>query len=210
MKKRLNLFAVVAALVAGSLAGNVFSEPKFEPVKVGFVDVGRAFVGMGKRADLENLVDREKQELKEKLEKGQAELEKAKAELGILLEGTDEFLAKKREIDLMAMSLDYDRKLGQQQILRKTTEWMTANYTAIRNEAENYALRHGLDAVLTVNAEPVAPQQPQEFNMLVATRPVLYWNGAYDVTDEIVAALKKAEKKDAAAADGTEESKRGK
>lgn len=194
MKTPLTLAVVVAALVAGAFAEDVLSRPEYEPAKIGFVDVGHAFVGMGKRPELEKLVDREKKELKDRLDKGQAKLEKAKAELGVLLEGTEEYLAKKREIDLMSMSLDYDRKLGQQQILRKTTEWMAANYTAIRNEAENYALRHGLDAVLTVNAEPIAPQQPQEFNMLVATRPVLYWNGAYDVTDDVVAALKKAEK----------------
>ena len=50
-------------------------------------------------------------------------------------------------------------------------------------------MRNGLDAVFMVNAKQIEARSLEQLQMLVATRPVLYWNSSYDITAPILETL---------------------
>lgn len=183
--------ALAAVLVVGVLAGTAVSQATFSPAKIGFVDVAEVFLKYKDAANVEADARQQLKDLEIQMRASYEELRKKRAELDILLEGTQEYRDKKREIDLAAMKLDYEEKQKRQMVLEDAAKRMNAVYTRIRGEAENYAVRNGLDAVYMVNAKQIEARSLEQLQLLVATRPVLYWNPSYDITGPVIETLNK-------------------
>lgn len=184
---------VIAAvlLIIGVLAGSAISQATFNPAKIGFVDMDRIFKEHPKAKEAEARAQRL---MEEETNKAKAEVQKLRekaSQLEVFQSGTPEYQNARKEIEMQLLQAEFEEKWQKQQIAQNAAKEMGAVYTEVTREAENYARRNGLDAVLMVNSGPVAPRSLDQLGAMMASRPVLYWNGAYDVTAAVLAALNK-------------------
>jgi Skp family chaperone for outer membrane proteins len=188
--KSLRIPAFVVALIGvGVLAGTAVSQANFESARIGFVDVAEVFKQYSKAAAVEEDARKQLRNVDVQLRDAYDDLKKKKDLLDALIPDSQEYRDKKQEIDFEAFKLDYQEKQSKQQILENAAMRMNMVYTEIRNEADNYARRNGLDAVFMVNAKQIEAKSLNQLEMTVATRPVLYWNKSYDVTKPIIETL---------------------
>ncbi|MEN8149923.1 MAG: OmpH family outer membrane protein [Planctomycetota bacterium] len=177
---------LAAMLVAGALAGTAASQAVFAPAKIGFVEVTKVFQGYRRVGEIEQRAVEDIKRIDEALMVRFNELKKRSAELGILLEGTAEYRKLQRELEREKFQLEWDQKDQKEAVARAHVKGLSQIYTEIKNEAENFARRSGLNGVFLVNVVPREPRNPQELQMLIASHPVLYWDKGLDLTDEIL------------------------
>jgi len=188
MKVRLTPMLLVLAvlLTAGVFVGSAASQAVFAPAKIAFVDVGRVFKEYAKAQDIQQQVKAEIQKINQALAGRVEELKKRRGELELLLPGTPEYRQKQRELDRDAFAVEWDEKDQKGTLERSMIKRMSHVYTEIRHEAENFARRNGLQGVYMVNTYDLQARSQEELQVLIASRPVLYWEKGLDITDDIL------------------------
>ena len=183
----LGVFAVVIASFAGSRIAT--SQAVTPPARIAFVDVAQIFQKYKKSNQIQQQTQASIRQVEADLKKQYDEVQKVRGDLDLLVPGTPEFSAKKREIDFMGFKLEYAEKEAKQAILAAAVKKMNLVYTEIRNEAENHARRNGLHAVFMYNAQSIEARSLEELQILIASRPVLYRDQAMDITEQVLKAL---------------------
>jgi len=186
LKSKSTVLLLAVVLVAGALAGTAASQAVYAPAKIGFVNVANVFKGYRRVKEIESQVAADLQKVDEGLMQRFNDLKKQSGELEILLEGTAEYRKLQRELEREKFLLEWDQKDQKEAVRRKLVQSMTQVYRLVRNEAENYARRSGLNAVFMVNEVQMEPRNQQELQMLIASHPVLFWDKPLDLTDEIL------------------------
>ena len=190
--KSIRLPVLVASILAiGVLAGTALSQATYQPAKIGFVDVAKVFAPGGTAKEIEQEARDQIRAVDVELRKRAEQVRAMQDELDLLQPGTQEFDDKKREIDFEAFKLEYEEKARKSKIVEDAAKRMNGVYTLMGNETANYARRNGLDAVFMVNAKPIEARNLEQLQLLVATRPVIYWNASYDISDPIIEAMNK-------------------
>ena len=202
MKKPVTLIAVGALLAAFS-ATTVLSqdEPPLmddtQPAKTGgstggriaVIDIGRALLTYERGVEIERQVRTDFEKLDASFSKEFTGLEAEYEELQTLRKGTEQYLRRKRELDLRRMTLDYDSKNALEMLRGKERYEKIMLYQAICDEGAVYGKSKGLDAVLltvSLSADIVERGDPE---LLISTRAVLWHDERLDITDEIVRRL---------------------
>jgi Skp family chaperone for outer membrane proteins len=180
------VLVLAVLLTAGVFAGSAASQAVFAPAKIAFVDVGRVFKDYAKARDIQEQVQKDLLEINKGLAGRVEELKKRRGELELLLPGTPEFRQKQRELDREAFGVEWDEKDQKTALERALVKRMSHVYTEVKTEAENFARRNGLAAVYMVNTHEMGARSQEELQVLIASRPVLYWDKALDITDEVL------------------------
>lgn len=192
-KSSMIVLAVLVALSGAFLAGSRIAESQAvtPAARVAFVDVAQIFMKYKKSGDIQQQTKAAIQQVEIALKKQFDALRKMQGDLDLLVPGTPEFNAKKREVDFGAFKLEYEEKQQKQAILQAAVTKMNLVYTEIRNEAENYARRNGLHAVFMYNAQSIEARSLEELQILIASRPVLFRDNMMDITAKVLESLQK-------------------
>ncbi len=180
--------AILVAAVAFSVARPAASQ-NAPSGKIAFVDVARVFKEYKKAGDVNQMTRTEIQKLEAELRGRFEELKKLRDDLDLLVAGTPEYTQKKQTVDFESFRLEYEEKTRKQAIMDGAMKRLNLVYREIRTEAENYALRNGLEAVLMFNDQEVEARSPEELMVIIASRPVLFREKARDITDSILQIL---------------------
>ena len=192
MRTWLSTAALIVAAVAGAaiMSGSkATSQSTPQSTRIAFVDLAMVVREYNKSGDVDRELGAERQKLLAELRKEDAEIQKMIADLDLLVPGTREFLAKQREIARRKFELDYKKKEGEAMLRDQAMRKMLGVYTEIKNEAANYAIVHGYDAVLTVSRDEIQARAPEEVPALIALRTVIHWDKSLDITGEILKIL---------------------
>lgn len=183
----------VAAILAAFFVGSRMAESQAvtPPARIAFVDVADIFQKYKKANDIQQQTQAAIRQVEADLKKQFDELKKVRGDLDLLVPGTPEYAAKKREVDFGGFKLEYAEKEAKQAILNANVKKNNLVYTEIRNEAENHARRNGLHVVFMYNTQSIEARSPEELQMLIASRPVLYRDSMMDITQQVLDALQK-------------------
>jgi Skp family chaperone for outer membrane proteins len=182
---------VALGLLGAFLLGSRIAESQAvtAPARIGFVDVAVIFQKYSKASDIQMKVRADLQILEADLRKQFDELKKKRADLDLLVPGTPDYTSKKRDLDMDAFRLEYAEKESKQAIISAAVKKMNLVYTEISLEAENYARRTGLNAVFMYNKQTIEARSPEEVQVMIASRPVIYRDKTMDITDAVLAIL---------------------
>ncbi len=182
---------VAVALLGAFFVGNriAVSQAVTPAARIAFVDVAQVFQKYDKSNQIQQQTQASIRQVEADLRKQFDELRKVRGDLDLLVPGTPEFTAKKREIDFMGFKLEYAEKESKQAILTAAVKKMNLVYTEIRNEAENHARRNGLHAVFMYNAQSIEARSLEELQILIASRPLIYRDKMMDITEPVLEAL---------------------
>lgn len=180
------LTAALAAFVLGGGAATVLSQQEPAPLKVGYLDLSRVFDQYRKREQVEGELNARTDALEEKFKGLKAELEGKVEELRTLNPDSEAYAAKRREIELQQMAVEYDRKQALKSIDREARRQKALLYKEICEEAGAWGEEHGLAAVylwVPLGQEFV---ERGDLDLITSTRTALWVDGRLDVTGDVV------------------------
>lgn len=184
--KRTILAAALAAFVLGGGAATVLSQGEPPPLKVGFLDVGKAFEDYRKREQVEGTLNARTDALEEKFRGLKAELEAAVEELRTLNPDSEAYTEKRRQIELQQMAVKYDREQALKGLEREARRQKALLYKEICEEAGAWGEEHGLAAVFL--KVPLGQEfiERGDLDLITSTRTALWSDSRLDITADLV------------------------
>jgi len=189
------LLVLLLAFSAGA------AEAEEAEVKIGVVDVIRVFDAYERSEDLEKELQGEAKGFSNKMESMKEELKRLEAEIELLspeherrVEAVSE-LAMKRQVYQSTVMAE------QKKLMARQSKMLVEVYDEIAVAVEEYAKVEGYTLVLKAESKDVRGDTPDEVQLRIAVRPVLYYSSVHDLTDDIIRVLNakyEAEKKAAA------------
>ncbi len=180
--------AALAALVIGSsLSLTVLSQDRPAPLKLGFVDMRKAFETYRKRKDVMEQLKTKNDAFVDQLKKRAAALEQANDKLNTLNAGSEDYLLLARQIKLDKYTFDVDKELKGRELDGEQRKKNALIYKEICQEAQAYGLEQGLAAVFLYI--PAETDFEQDLDIIVSTRAVLCRDDQLDVTAPVVTRL---------------------
>jgi Skp family chaperone for outer membrane proteins len=184
-----------------AFSGQVRAQGEEGEMKIGVVDIVRVFDDYAKSDDLEKdlmeeleAFNNEMKFLKDDLDKLEAFIEQLSGESELRVEKVSEYAMKKQV---------YQARGGaeQKRWLIKQSKLLMELYGDIVGAVGEYAKAEGYTLVLKADSGSVRGESPDEVQLRIAIRPVLYYSSMHDLTDDIIKVLNEnyeAEKKAAA------------
>ena len=184
--KRLAVALVVAVLVAALAPSDVLSQNGPTPTGIAFLDVREAFRGLNQRQTIEDQFRNRTAGLDARFRSELAAIEGLEEELDELNEGSNEFLQKKREIDIKKLTVKRDREYEGRKLQSDAQRQEAMLYRSILREVRAVAESRGLAAVFLTNELGPEFESSQDMDLVMATRSVLWSDSRLDVTQEVV------------------------
>lgn len=183
------------------MSGWARGESEEGKVKIGVLDIIRAFDAYKKSDDLENELMEEVKSFSVRIEEEKKELENLDGEIAMLS------LESERRVELVSKRAALAQKyqaVGQEMQrvwLAKQSNMLVGLYDDMVSAVKEYAEAEGYTLVLKSDAKDVRGGTPDEVQLRIAVRPVLYYSSMHDITDDIIGVLntKYEEEKKAAA-----------
>lgn len=185
----MNQWLVSAVLLAAFVAPAAAQDDPGRPVRIGFVDLKRAFYAFHRTKKLENDLNAFKDTLDKQLE----EEGKALARLRTSLEGSDLTTAwgkeQERALLLKTSKFEFNKRWANGEISEKLNRMTVELYLSILDAVREHAEATGVDAVFQVDTEPLRASSPDELKLLMRSRGVLYFRKPLDLTDAVIRLL---------------------
>jgi Skp family chaperone for outer membrane proteins len=183
-----NLTAALVALVAGSaLATSVLSEGTPAPMRLGFIDIRKAFETYRKRTEVMQQLKKKSEDYDAALKQRWQQIEQEQDKIATMNSGTDEYIDLARRIKGEKAMFDVDKEFKQRMLEAEQRKKNALVYKEISQEAAAYGLEQGLAAVLMYL--PAETDFEQDLDMVVPTRAVLCRDDQLDVTKAVVERL---------------------
>ena len=182
------LAAALAALVIGGAAvTTALSQQKPVPLRLGFVDVHKAFDTYRKyQQEMDNIKTKSDAFLGT-LRKRAEQVENWEREMTTLNPGTPEYSQRERQAALERHSIDWDKKQKGRELEAEQRKKRTLIYKEICKEAGVYGQTAGLAAVFAYI--PPEAEFEQDLDLIVPTRDLLWRDEQLDITADVVAQL---------------------
>ena len=184
-----------------SFSGQVKAQAEAGEMKIGVVNIIKVFDDYAKSDDLEKglteeleAFNNEMKFLKDELDKLEAFIEQLSADSELRVEKVSEYAVKKQV---------YQARMGaeQRRWMVKQSKLLMELYGDIVGAVGEYAKAEEYTLVLKADLGSVRGESPDEVQLRIAIRPVLYYSSMHDLTDDIIKVLNEnyeAEKKAAA------------
>lgn len=188
-------------VLAVAFSGQVKAEGEEAEVKIGIVDIIRAFDEYAKSDDLEKELTEELEVFNNEMKFLNEGLGKLKAEIEMLSAESDLRVEKVSEYGVKKQAYEGKRVAEQRRWMIKQSRMLMELYSDIVEAVGGYAKAEGYTLVLKADSGNVRGTSPDEVQLRIAIRPVLYYSSIHDLTDDIVRVLNEnyeAEKKAAA------------
>jgi len=183
-----NLAAALVALAVGSAVGSrVLSEATPAPLRLGFIDIRKAFETYRKRTEVMQQLKKKSEDFDAALKQRYAQIEQETDKLATMNSGTDEYIDLARRIKGEKAMFDVDKEFKGRMLDAEQRKKNALVYKEISQEAAAYGQEHGLAAVLMY--VPAETDFEQDLDMVVPTRAVLCRDDQLDVTAAVVERL---------------------
>ena len=183
-----NLAAALVALAVGSAVGSrVLSEATPAPLRLGFIDIRKAFETYRKRTEVMQQLKKKSEDLDAALKQRFGQIEQETDKLATMNSGTDEYIDLARRIKGEKAMFDVDKEFKGRMLDAEQRKKNALVYKEISQEAAAYGQEHGLAAVLMYL--PAETDFEQDLDMVVPTRAVLCRDDQLDVTAAVVERL---------------------
>jgi Skp family chaperone for outer membrane proteins len=176
--------AISAAAICAAFAVSALSQDRPTPMKLGFVDIKKAFETYTKRKDVQDQLKVKNDALVVQFKARAGQIEQDAEKLNTLNPGTEEYQALTRTLDLAKYTLDLDKKLKARELDSEQRKKHALIYREICQEAKAYGLEQGLAAVMLYI--PAQTDFEQDLDIIVSTRAVLCHDDQLDVTKAVV------------------------
>jgi Skp family chaperone for outer membrane proteins len=193
MLTRRSLAMTVLALFALTLPGQ--QAVAQDVPKIASVNLVKVFGEMQETKDLQQKMDADRKALEDELQKRTKELNEIKQQRGYLQEGSDEANKKNQELIKKTVELNTWRELINQDQLRQRKMQFKTLFEKIEIATKELAEQRKIDIVI-VEHRPDFPggDVMEQLNLeqvrgLINQRTVLFNNGRFDITADVVANL---------------------
>jgi Skp family chaperone for outer membrane proteins len=170
----------------------LFGSPKSAPksvVKVGVVSILKVFQNCKKNEKYRQLAAAEQTKVDVELEKLSKQIEAEEAGLKALKAGSDDYLARAKQILTERASLQAQQEFYKQQAALKEQQWTEEVYKDVLRIVAEVAKEKGINLVLERDEPEFPLSNYTELMTVISTHKVLYSSGCEDISDEVLARL---------------------
>jgi len=172
-----------------AFSGQVKAQAEEGEMKIGVVDIVKVFDDYAKSDDLEKdlteeleVFNNEMKFLKDGLDKLEALIEQLSADSELRVEKVSEYAMKKQAYQAKS-------KAEQKRLAIKQSKLLMELYGDIVGAVGEYAKAEEYTLVLKADSGSVRGESPDEVQLRIAIRPVLYYSSMHDLTDDIIKVL---------------------
>jgi len=173
-----------------------FGNPKFAStpvVKVGVVSVLKVFRDCKKNEKYRQSAAAQQVKDEAEMEKLSKGIEAEEAGLKALKAGSDDYLARVKQILTERASLQAQQEFYKQQAMMKDQQWTEEVYKNVLKIVAEVAKEKGIDIVLEKDEPEFPTSNYTELMTVISTHKVLYSSGCEDISDEVLARLDAAQ-----------------
>jgi Skp family chaperone for outer membrane proteins len=181
------LSAVALLSPAGFAAGQ-------DGPKIATVNPAKVFNEMQETKDLKQKMENDRQAIQAEGKRRAEELEEAKKARAMLLEGSEDFNKKNQDMIKKAVELQVWQELIKADLARQQKSQMKNLFEKIEQATKEVAEAKKLDLVIVEQKIelPTDPNTMEQINVdqlrgLINQRTVLYSNGKFDITNDVLA-----------------------
>ncbi len=162
-------------------------------VKVGVVSILRVFRDCKRNEKYRQAAVAQQARDDAELEKLSKSIEAEEAGLRALKAGSDDYLARVKQILTQRASLQAQQEFYKQQAILKEQQWTEAVYKDVLKIVAEVAKEKGIDIVLERDEPEFPTSNYTELMTVISTHKVLYSSGCEDISDEVLARLDAAQ-----------------
>lgn len=193
MKTKTIVLVCLAVIVALPMTGEYSRAgskraPK-STMEIGVVSILKIFQNCKKNEKYRQSVTAERARTEAEMEKLSKEIEAEEAGLRTLKIGSDDHLARAKQILTKQASLQAQQEFYKQQAALKEQQWAEKVYKDILRITAEVAKKKGLDIVLEKDEPEFPLSNYTELMTVISTHKVLYSSGCVDISDEVMARL---------------------
>lgn len=152
--------------------------------RLGVVDIGVLFQRYQRKDELEQAINRLREEMKDRLEQRQVEIKRARADLESLPPGAERE-RRTDELKLSMQRLEMDEKRMQRDLKRRVEENTLTILTELEEAVREYARQESFDLILKVDRQGALGTEFQERIFRAQIGDVLFHADRFDVTQQV-------------------------
>jgi len=194
MFSRRSLCAMALSAVALVLPARLASAQ--ENPRIGIVNPAKIFNEMQETKDLKQKMENDRQSIQAEAKRRADDLEEAKKARALFTEGTDDFNKKNQEMIRKAVELQVWQEMIKADLARQQKTQMKNLFEKIEAATKEVAETKKLDLVLVEQKIdlPSDPNTMEQINVdqlrnLINQRSVMYSNGKFDITNDVLASV---------------------
>jgi len=192
--KQVWIIPVAALIVLGAYHhGKLGAEAAVAPAKIGVVNVTTVLENCQKHKQWQEKMQAEQTETRKQFDKMKQELDAVQANLKLRTPGTEDYLKLRQEMMEKTALLEAKDTFYQDKVTAEMQRWTESLYQELLKVTETIAKSKGLDMILADELLDLPAPTLRDFMLTIKTKKLLYHNSQYDLTDEVLAALDKAE-----------------
>lgn len=164
--------------------------------RIAVVNPAKVFNEMQETKDLKQAMESNGQAIKAEGQKRQQEVEEAKKKRQLFNEGTEDFNKASKDLIEKAIALQTWQELIKQDLARQQKSQMSSLFRKIEDATKEVAAAKKLDLVIVEQKIdlPSDPNTMDQINVdqlraLINQRTVMFNNGKYDITNDVLAAV---------------------
>jgi len=189
MKTRLLLLSVlISPIMFLGFAESAAESPLSEGLglKIGVLSVQKIFQDCKKNAEYRKEIIAERQRLLSELDALQKEIEAAKAGLKTLKIGSDDYVARTKQILEKQANFQANQEFYKMQLELKDQKWTEQLYLDILRATEEIAKEKQLDLVLEKSEVEFPAAGANDLMLTIRTNKLLYSAGCLDISEEVM------------------------
>ncbi len=179
----------VVLLMAGGYSRAGSERTTKSAVKIGVVSILKVFQNCKGNEKYRQSAIAERDRTEAELEKLSKEIEAEEAGLRTLKTGSDDYLARVKQILTKRAGLQAQQEFYKQREALKEQQWTEKVYKDVLRITAEVAKEKGLDIVLEKDEPEFPLSNYTELMTVMSTHKVLYSSGCVDISDEVLARL---------------------
>jgi Skp family chaperone for outer membrane proteins len=191
--KQVWIVIVIALVVLGAYQhGKLDAVSAVAPAKIGVVNVTNVLENCKKHKQWQEKMQTEQSEMKAQFSKMEDELRALEANLKLRTPGSEDHLNLLKELTEKSAVADAKNKFYQDKVTAEMQRWTEGLYQEMLKVVSDMAKEKGLDMVIADELLDLPAPTLRDFMLTIKTKKLLYHNTNYDLTDDVLAALDKA------------------
>jgi Skp family chaperone for outer membrane proteins len=166
--------------------------PQASPSRIAVVSIRRIFENCRKNTQRQEEMEAERKKIVAELERILSEANAFRADMETRKPGSTDYVNLMREAMEKEALLDAKEKFYQQDLTSREQRWREQLYLEVIATVGNVAKQKGLDLVLAKEENQFPAANPNELLLTIKTNKVLFHTDQMDITNEVLAAMDKA------------------